>query len=81
MNEEHEKYFTTYDIFLASTLESMGFKIVALDKKNPKKVEFCFQHAKGLDEAAHAYWLHELRLDPQIVTSNLKSLKNRLYSD
>lgn len=76
-----EKNFTTYDIFLSSTLVDLGFKIEALDRTNEKRIEFCFQREKGLDKAIQAYWAHKLRVEPQSFSSNLKNLKNRIYSN
>lgn len=81
MNVLHEKYFSTYDIFLSSTLVTLGFKIESLDKQNKQKVEFCFIREKELDETIQMYWARELRIEPQSFSANLKSLKNRIYSD
>lgn len=81
MNVSLEKYFSTYDIFLSSTLVTLGFKIEALDKQNKQKVEFCFIRENGLDETIQMYWARELRVEPQSFSANLKSLKNRIYSN
>ncbi len=74
-------YYTTHDIFLSSALVTLGFRIEALDKYNKQKVEFCFTRSKALDEAVKMYWALEHRLEPQAFSANLKSLKNRIYSD
>lgn len=81
MSEDYKNYFATYDIFLSSTLFTLGFKIETLDKQNKQKVEFYFLREKGLDEAIQSYWARELRVEPQAFAANLKSLKNRIYSD
>ncbi len=81
MELENERYFSTYDIFLCSTLVTLGFKIEALDKHNKQRVEFCFNRGQQLDEAVQMYWAREVRLEPQAFAANLKSLKNRIYSD
>lgn len=80
MPSTYEKYFTTYCIFLSSTLVTLGFRIDSLNKQNKQKVEFCFQREQGLDEAVQGYWARELRVEPQAFAANLKSIKNRLYS-
>lgn len=80
MDVQYEKYFATHDIFLSSALITLGFKIEVLDKSNPQKVEFCFHRERGLDKAVQAYWALELQLEPQAFSSNLKNLKNRIYS-
>lgn len=79
--DTYPNHFTTHDIFLSSTLATLGFKIEALDKENKQRVEFCFQREKSLDEAIQGYWARELRVEPQAFAANLKSLKNRIYSD
>lgn len=78
----HE-YFATYDIGLASVLLTLNFILESLDKANPRKVQFVFQKPTdaSLDEAIQAYWNKTLRLEPQTLLTNLKLLKNRLYSD
>ena len=75
------QYFATYDIFLSSVLLSLNFTLDRLDRTNPRKVQFIFQKITGLDEAVQAYWDKTLRLEPQTVLTNLKLLKNRLYSE
>lgn len=77
----HEKYFSSYDIFLSSVLVYFNFKIEILDKSDKQKVKFIFLREQGLDEMAQKYWAHELRVEPQAFAATLKSLKNRIYSD
>ena len=72
--------FHTFDIFLASTLESMGFPVECLDRTNPNKVGFYFKRDEALDNAVQGYWAKTLRLEPQEVFTHLKMLKNRLHS-
>lgn len=81
MSDIHQNHFTTYDIFLSSTLVTLGFKVEALDKKNRRKVEFFFLRENGIDEAIQGYWARSLRIEPQAFAASLKSLKNRIYSD
>ena len=80
-NDFSQKYFATFDIGLACVLLSLGFILDSLGKTNPRKVQFIFQRTDSLDEAIQAYWNKSLRLEPQSVLTNLKFLKNRLYSD
>lgn len=81
-DSSHE-YFTTYDIGLASVLLTLDFILESLNKANPRKVQFIFQKPSdtSLDEAIQSYWDKTLRLEPQTLLTNLKLLKNRLYSE
>lgn len=78
---EQAEVFTTFDLFLSSCLLTLGdFKLMALDRSNPHKVEFCFLRSPGLDEAVQRYWTKDLLVEPQAFSANLKFLKNRIYS-
>jgi len=77
----HEKYFTTFDIFLGSTILTLGFRIEALNRQNKQKVEFYVLREEGLDALVQKYWARELLVEPQAFAANLKNLKNRIYSD
>lgn len=80
-NQPSQQYFATYDIFLSSVLLSLDFTLERLDRSIPRKVQFIFQRTDTLEEAVQAYWDKTLRLEPQTVLTNLKLLKNRLYSE
>ena len=73
--------FSTCDIFLGCCLLCFNFKIEAIDKNNTQKVQFYFEKNNELDEAINAYWRRDLRIEPQLFASNLKSIKNRIYSN
>ena len=72
-------FFSTFDLGLATVL-SLSFPIESLNKSNSKKVEFVFKRQPGLDELVQRYWAKDLSVEPQLLFSNLKHLKNRLYS-
>lgn len=72
--------FATCDIFLCVCLLSLNFEIEAIDRSNKQKVQFYFEKSNELDGAIEAYWRRELRIEPQLFSSNLKSIKNRIYS-
>jgi hypothetical protein len=53
----------------------------SIDKTSPSKAKFLFLRRDGLDETIQAFWARALKLEPLSVLTNLKILKNRLYSD
>ena len=73
--------FSTYDLGLATVLITLGYKLLKLDKTNPKKVRFVFEEEKGINQAILDYWNDEIKLPAQTLFNNQKMLKNRIYSD
>jgi len=75
------KKFSTYDLGLATTLTTLGYKLLELDKTNPKKVRFVFKEEKNIEQIMLKYWNDEITLPALSLFNNLKTLKNRLYSN
>ena len=73
--------FQSFDLGLVGALLTDGFKLVSLDKTNPKKVSFHFAHEDGIQEAAVDYFSNDFQVDAQTYFNHIKSLKNRIYSD
>lgn len=74
-------HFQTSDFTLAISLVTVGFVLTNLDKSNPSKVQFIFDRNSALDNTIQAYWSKQLKLEPQIFSSNQKMLKTRLYDN
>lgn len=75
------KKFSTFDLGLATTLFTLGYKLLELDKTNPKKVRFIFREEKNIEQTMLKYWNNEINLPALSLFNNLKTLKNRLYSN
>jgi len=75
------KKFSTFDLSLATTLTTLGYKLLELDKTNPKKVRFVFKEEKNIEQTMLKYWNDEITLPALSLFNNLKTLKNRLYSN
>ena len=73
--------FSTFDLGLAAVLVTLGYKLLSLDKSNPKKVRFVFKEEKGINDAMLDYSNNKLKLPAQTLFNNQKMLKNRIYSD
>jgi hypothetical protein len=73
--------FSTYDLGIATVLITLGYKLLKLDKANPKKVRFVFKEEKSINQAMLDYWNDEIKLPAQTLFNNQKMLKNRIYSD
>ncbi|MEX2013933.1 MAG: DUF5659 domain-containing protein [Parcubacteria group bacterium] len=74
--------FTTFDLNLASTLVSLGFELLELDRTaDPRKVRFVFRQDSELGKSVENYWANNLTVSPQELFNAQKLLKNRIYSD
>ncbi len=77
---KESKPFITADLNLASTLISLNYEILDLDKSNPKKIEFAFSRSPNLIQDINNYWGGSLVINPRILFDSQKMLKCRLYS-
>ena len=73
--------YETSDLGVASTLSCLGFQILSLDRRNPRRIAFCFEASSKIEEVMKAYWEGSLRLPPAQLFTHQKLLKQRLYSD
>lgn len=76
-----EDHFLTFDLGLASSLVTLEYDLVAIDKTNRNKAQFIFRRRSGIDADISSYWNGDLHLSARNLFDNQKMLKNRLYSD
>ena len=75
-------FFSTPDLSIAAYLVTIGFPLNHLDKSNRRKVVFSFYREDGLDEAIQAFWVDaDVSVSPLQYFNNIKTLKNRIYSE
>lgn len=75
-----DQIFKTFDLGLASALITDSFRLLRLEKNNPKKILFCFYSEQNIEQAVENYFSGDFQVDAQTYWNNIKSLKNRLYS-
>ena len=73
--------FSTFDMGLATTLITLKYELVKLDKTNPKKIRFVFKEEETIEQRMLEYWKDEISVSALTFFNNLKTLKNRIYSD
>lgn len=74
--------YETNDLGLASALSCLGFNLMELNRRDPRRVIFCFSRQQGdLEKAVQSYWDNSLRLPPAQLFTHQKLLKQRLYAD
>ena len=77
---DHNSTFRTADLCLATIL-SLSFNIEAIERINPRKVQFVFRQDKKLDKLVDEFWKGEVRIEPQVFFNQLRMLKARIYND
>lgn len=85
--EKEEEIFMTRDLYLASTLVTLGFLFLGTDcqiegTKNLPVGYFKFQKTPELTKAKSDYTQGSLRIEPKSFVTNMHSLKaevNNLY--
>ena len=78
--ENEKRLYTTRDLYLASTLMSLGFDLNGIDYQSegehPRPVGyFSFEDNQDLQMAVKEYWAHKLAIEPQQFMVNLRNLK------
>ncbi len=73
--------FSTFDLALATTLVTLKYELLKLDKTDPRKVRFVFKETKDIEQTMLGYWNNEITVPALAFFNNLKTLKNRIYSN
>lgn len=79
-DQDGNKVFSTRDLYLASTLVTLGFVLTGIDYQveglKPKPIGyFNFEESKELLEIRSRYNQSALVVEPKLFISNLQSLK------
>lgn len=73
--------YSTYDLNIAGILVTMNFKMVKLDRENPKHVRFVFEDDLLIQEVIGNYWANKLSVDARSLLDAQKMLKTRIYNE
>ena len=73
--------FSTYDLGVSSALLCLNFKLLYLDKKEPRKALFVFKRENGIEDFANQYFTDQLQVKARSFFDALKALKNKLHSE
>ncbi len=83
MKEDKKDVFSTRDLYLASTLLSLGFKLTGLDYQieGSRPVGyFNFEDTESIRNAEKDYWDGKLAIEPRSFITNTRDLKSRVNS-
>ena len=77
---QFKEFYKTSDLGLATTI-SLYFPIITTERINPRKVLFIFDKTDDLNKFIDQYWRGEVVVEPQKFTNQIKSIKDRIYSE
>jgi len=78
---DHNNFYYTYDLGCSAALICAGFELVSVDRENPRKVQFIFRRADGIDGVLDQYFADRLEVKARRFFDNLKALKNSIWSE
>jgi len=76
----NENCYKTSDLILVTTL-SLYFPIEATNKDNSGRMLFIFKRSQDFDKLLNSFWRGELRVEPQKIFNQLKTIKSRIYAN
>ncbi len=79
--EDSSLTFTTYDLGVSTALLCIGYKLLTVEKDDPRKALFVFEKEDGIEQDANSYFSNELEVLARSYFDHLKALKNKLYSE
>ena len=79
--DDHHNFFYTFDLGCAAALSASDYKLVTLDKSDPKKLMFIYKKEPGVVQVVDGYWADSLSLKARKYFESVKMLKNRIYSN
>ena len=79
--DEPSEVFTTYDLGVSAALLCLGYKLLRLDRTDPRKALFVFVREADIDAYANEYFSDQLKVKARSFFDSIKALKNKLYSE
>lgn len=76
---EDKNHIQIADLNLSASLISVGFKLLDVDRTDPHKVTFIFQHDQKIHKAIADYWDFELTVSARKLLENIRMLKTRIF--
>lgn len=71
----------TSDFTLASTLLTLGFDIIGIDKTNPRRVVFYYRRTSEVEVALKKYDNNEIVVNPKQFVFSQREIRGRIHTD
>lgn len=76
---KYENSFVTSDYCLASTLVSLNFSVIDLDRSDARRIKFVFHQDEFLTETINEFRQDKIRISPLSFHASQKYLKSLIY--
>ena len=73
--------FQTTDFYTAVFLLASDFKLLEIDKTNPRRFCFVFQDQENRAKLLEDFFNGKARIEPRQFISSIKELKTLMYND
>jgi len=80
MKNEEKRKFTLSDFYLSAFLVAKHFRLLDIDKTNPRKALFVFKDEENRQGLVEDFLFGRAKIEPKIFISAIKELKQLLYS-
>ena len=80
MEMQASKFYITSDLYIASSLLSLGHRMIELVNENPKRCQFIFEDSDQLRIDVDAYRQKTLKVLCCDYVESMRSLKWRLHN-
>jgi len=73
--------FQTSDFYTAVFLLAKGFRLVEIDKTNPRRFCFVFEDQDNRTKLLEEFFNGSAKVEPRQFVSSIKELKTLMYND
>lgn len=73
--------FTTSDFYTAVFLISEEYKLIGIDKTDPRRFRFVFEDGKDRAKLLEGFFSGVSKVEPRKFIAAIKELKSLMYSD
>jgi len=72
--------YATSDLGSAAYLLTIGKKLIRLDRTDPHRILFCFEHDPAIEREVQAYLDGTVRVPPLTLLAHQKTLKTYIFA-
>jgi len=73
--------FITSDFYSAVFLLTENYRLVEIDKADPRRFRFVFADSEGRAELLEGFFNSQAKVEPRKFVAAIKELKSLMYSD
>lgn len=81
MKTKMENQFTTSDFYTAVFLLAREYKLIGINKGDPRRFRFIFEDNKDRANLLEDFFNGESKVEPRKFITAIKELKSLMYSD